>query len=128
MGRGGIMHQLRQVRTGLPYGGISRERQVGGRISQAPKLFALLEENTGATRMNTQPTKKVSVATVWLDGCSGCHMSLLDMDERFIEFAETMALVYSPLADAKEFPQGVDVTLVEGAVSSDEDEKRLRLI
>ena len=71
---------------------------------------------------------KVRLATVWLDGCSGCHMSLLDMDERLLEFAETMALVYSPLADAKEFPQGVDVTLVEGAVSSDEDEKRLRLI
>jgi NAD-reducing hydrogenase small subunit len=73
-------------------------------------------------------SEKVRLATVWLDGCSGCHMSLLDMDERLLEFAETMALVYSPLVDAKEFPQGVDVTLVEGAVSSEEDEKRLRLI
>ena len=73
-------------------------------------------------------SEKVRLATVWLDGCSGCHMSLLDMDERLLEFAETMALVYSPLVDAKEFPQGVDVTLVEGAVSTEEDKKRLRLI
>jgi NAD-reducing hydrogenase small subunit len=73
-------------------------------------------------------SEKVRLATVWLDGCSGCHMSLLDMDERLLEFAETIALVYSPLADAKEFPPGVDVTLVEGAVSSEEDEKKLRLI
>ena len=27
---------------------------------------------------------KVRMATVWLDGCSGCHMSLLDMDERLL--------------------------------------------
>ena len=24
--------------------------------------------------------KKLKLATVWLDGCAGCHMSLLDMD------------------------------------------------
>ena len=62
---------------------------------------------------------KVRLATVWLDGCSGCHMSFLDMDERLIALAEQVDLVYSPLVDAKEFPPGVDVTLVEGAVSSD---------
>jgi NAD-reducing hydrogenase small subunit len=73
-------------------------------------------------------SEKVRLATVWLDGCSGCHMSLLDMDERLLEFADKIALVYSPLVDAKEFPHGVDVTLVEGAVSSAEDEHRIRLI
>ena len=43
-------------------------------------------------------------------------MSLLDMDERLIELAEQVDLVYGPLVDAKEFPENVDVTLVEGAV------------
>lgn len=71
---------------------------------------------------------KARVATVWLDGCSGCHMSFLDMDERLIDLAEQIELVYSPLVDTKEFPPGVDVTLVEGAVSSTEDERRIRLI
>lgn len=64
-------------------------------------------------------TKKL--ATVWLDGCSGCHMSFLDMDERLIELADKVELVYSPLVDTKEFPTDVDITLVEGAVSSEED-------
>jgi NAD-reducing hydrogenase small subunit len=71
---------------------------------------------------------KVKLATVWLDGCSGCHMSLLDMDEHLIVLAEKIDLVYGPLVDFKEFPEWVDVTLVEGAVSSEEDLKKIRTI
>ena len=59
--------------------------------------------------------KKVKVATVWLGGCSGCHMSFLDLDERLIELSELIELKASPLTDLKDFPE-VDVTLVEGAV------------
>ena len=64
---------------------------------------------------------KARVATLWLDGCSGCHMSFLDLDERLLEIAGMIELVYSPVMDAKEFPEGVDLTLVEGAIASDED-------
>ena len=71
---------------------------------------------------------KLRLATVWLDGCSGCHMSLLDMDERLIELAEHFDLVYSPLMDVKQFPPEVDVALVEGAVSSEEDVERAHII
>ncbi|HXN45540.1 MAG TPA: hypothetical protein VN893_02805, partial [Bryobacteraceae bacterium] len=66
-------------------------------------------------------SKKLSMATVWLDGCSGCHMSFLDIDERILELADKVDLVYSPLVDRKDFPEMVDVTLVEGAVSSEDD-------
>jgi NAD-reducing hydrogenase small subunit len=71
---------------------------------------------------------KARVATVWMDGCSGCHMSFLDMDERILAVAEKMDLVYSPLVDHKEFPEHVDVTIVEGAVSSTEDLEKIRHI
>lgn len=71
---------------------------------------------------------KAKVATVWLDGCSGCHMSFLDIDERLLLLGEQIDLVYSPLVDTKEFPADVDVTLVEGAVSSVEDEHKIRHI
>ena len=73
-------------------------------------------------------TKKARLATVWLDGCSGCHMSLLDLDEALIPLAGKIDLVYGPLVDAQEFPKGVDVTLVEGAVSSQDDLEKARLI
>jgi NAD-reducing hydrogenase small subunit len=72
--------------------------------------------------------KKVKVATVWLDGCSGCHMSLLDMDAAIISLGRKIDLVYGPLVDAQEFPDDVDVTLVEGAVSSQDDLNRIQKI
>ncbi len=71
---------------------------------------------------------KVKLATVWLDGCSGCHMSFLDMDERLIELAELVDMVYSPIVDTKEFPDEVDIALVEGAVASVDDEKKIKKI
>jgi NAD-reducing hydrogenase small subunit len=74
------------------------------------------------------PKKRVRVATTWLDGCSGCHMSLLDIDEKLADVAAMIDLVYGPLVDFKEFPEGVDVTFVEGAVSSEEDAKKIRLV
>lgn len=71
---------------------------------------------------------KPTLATVWLDGCSGCHMSFLDMDERLVELGEQFELVYSPLVDNKQFPTHVDITLIEGSVSTDEDERKLRYV
>ena len=69
---------------------------------------------------------KLKLATVWLDGCSGCHMSFLDIDERLLDVAALADLVYSPLVDAKEFPEMVDIALIEGAVSSEDDYHKIR--
>jgi NAD-reducing hydrogenase small subunit len=71
---------------------------------------------------------KLKLATVWLDGCSGCHMSFLDMDERLVEILQAADLVYSPLVDAKEFPDSVDIALVEGAVSNEDDLRKLEKV
>jgi NAD-reducing hydrogenase small subunit len=71
---------------------------------------------------------KLRLATVWLDGCSGCHMSFLDMDDAVITLADQADLVFSPLVDAKTFPENVDIVLVEGAVSSEEDLHKIRMV
>jgi len=68
---------------------------------------------------------KVRVATIWLSGCSGCHMSFLDQDELLIELAKQIDLVYSPIVDTKVFPENVDVTLIEGAVANEDQEELL---
>jgi len=71
-------------------------------------------------------SKKVRVATLWLSGCSGCHMSFLDQDEALIDLAQQIQLVYSPVVDVKVFPEDVDVTLVEGAVANEDQEELLK--
>ena len=69
---------------------------------------------------------KVKIGTCWLDGCSGCHMSLLDIDESIVAVLRKADIVFGPLVDAQEWPEGVDVAVIEGAVSSQDDVKLLQ--
>lgn len=71
---------------------------------------------------------KPKVATVWLEGCSGCHMSFLDLDERLVALNEKAEIVYGPLADTKEYPENVDVCLVEGGIGSEGDLHKIEVI
>jgi NAD-reducing hydrogenase small subunit len=64
---------------------------------------------------------RLKLATVWFGGCSGCHMSFLDLDEFLIELAGKVEIVYSPVMDIKEYPAGVDVCLIEGAICNEDN-------
>jgi hypothetical protein len=52
---------------------------------------------------------RLKLATVWLGGCSGCHMSFLDLDEWLIDLAEVGRPRLQPVVDVKEYPENVDV-------------------
>jgi NAD-reducing hydrogenase small subunit len=71
--------------------------------------------------MPTDKPPRLRVATVWLGGCSGCHMSFLDLDEFLIELAGKIDLVFSPVIDIKEFPDDADLCLVEGAIANEDN-------
>jgi NAD-reducing hydrogenase small subunit len=71
---------------------------------------------------------RLKLATVWLGGCSGCHMSFLDLDEWLFELAQQVELVYSPFADMKRYPNGVDVALVEGAIANQDHLEMIRQV
>jgi NAD-reducing hydrogenase small subunit len=53
-------------------------------------------------------------------------MSVLDLDEKLVELAPAIEIVYGPLVDAKEYPENVDVALIEGAVAATEHQELLK--
>jgi NAD-reducing hydrogenase small subunit len=55
-------------------------------------------------------------------------MSFLDMDEGLVDLADKIQMVYGPLMDAKEIPEDIDLFLISGAVSTDEDVEQVKTI
>jgi len=64
---------------------------------------------------------KPKIATASLAGCFGCHMSLLDIDERILTVAELIQFDKSPVTDIKSFTGRCLVGLVEGGCCSEEN-------
>jgi coenzyme F420-reducing hydrogenase gamma subunit len=109
--------------AGAPWGASSTCTSCGRCVAACP-TGAMYEKLAvqGATVRRHADSTRARLATVQLGGCAGCHVSLLDSDERLLAVAERAELVYSPLlADAKHFPERVDVCLVEGAASTEAD-------
>ena len=71
---------------------------------------------------------KIRLATAWFGGCSGCHMSFLDLDEFLIDLVDAVEVVYSPIVDMKEYPENVDVCLIEGAICNEDNLELLHKI
>lgn len=70
-------------------------------------------------------TTKLKVATTSLGGCFGCHMSLLDIDERLIDLVELVEFDRCPLTDLKQVGD-CDLAIIEGGVCNDENVEVLR--
>jgi NAD-reducing hydrogenase small subunit len=69
--------------------------------------------------------RKLKLATVSLAGCFGCHMSLLDIDERLFELIELVEFDRSPFTDIKQIGR-CDIGLVEGGLCNTENVDVLR--
>ena len=66
---------------------------------------------------------KITLCTDWLDVCSGCHMSLLDIDELIVELAQHVQILSTPVTDLKHPPvEGCDVGILTGSVSNNHQE------
>ena len=70
--------------------------------------------------------EKPRIATTSLAGCFGCHMSLLDIDERIVPLAERVAFDRSPINDIKRIEGPVDIGLVEGGCGNEDNVRTLR--
>ena len=69
---------------------------------------------------------KPKVATTSLAGCFGCHMSLLDIDERILKLVELVDFDKSPIDDIKKFTGRVTVGLIEGGCCNEENVRVLQ--
>jgi NAD-reducing hydrogenase small subunit len=69
---------------------------------------------------------KPVIATASLAGCFGCHMSLLDIDDRILKLFELVEFNKSPINDIKTFTKPVDIGLIEGGCCNSENVEVLR--
>ncbi len=65
--------------------------------------------------------EKPKIATAALAGCFGCHMSLLDIDERILKLAELVQFDKSQVNDIKRFTGRCLVGLIEGGCCNEEN-------
>ncbi len=67
---------------------------------------------------------KPKISSDWMAGCAGCHMSLLDIDDRIITVAELADLRATPITDLKEPDEdGVEVGILEGGINNSANEE-----
>jgi len=64
---------------------------------------------------------KPRVATTSLAGCFGCHMSLLDMDERFLNLIDRVDFDRSPIDDIKHLSQRCAIGIIEGGCCNEDN-------
>jgi NAD-reducing hydrogenase small subunit len=76
--------------------------------------------------VSAETKAKPRLATCSLAGCFGCHMSILDIDERILELVELIEFDKSPIDDIKKFTVPVAVGLIEGGCCNEENVQTLR--
>lgn len=114
-----------------PVGSIIRKRE-GFRTPIGEREFDLNPGQAVRIRPPTLPSfsrkagEKLRIATCSLAGCFGCHMSLLDIDERLVDLVEVFQFDRSPLDDLKDFTTDCDIGLIEGGVCNTENVETLR--
>ncbi len=64
---------------------------------------------------------KAKVATASLAGCFGCHMSILDIDDRILQLVELVEFDKSPIDDIKTFTGRCAVGIIEGGCCNEEN-------
>ncbi len=65
------------------------------------------------------------MATASLAGCFGCHMSILDIDDRILQLIELVEFNKSPVDDIKTFTKQCDIGIIEGGCCNSENVENL---
>ncbi len=73
-----------------------------------------------------EKSNKKIIATASLAGCFGCHMSILDIDDRLLDLIELVTFDKSPINDLKQFTQPIDIGIIEGGCCNSENIENLK--
>lgn len=77
----------------------------------------------------TENNGRVTVASDWLCGCAGCHMSFLDIDERIVALVQAADLLSTPVTDLKHPPEeGCTVGILEGGINNSANEEVAKMM
>lgn len=73
--------------------------------------------------------EKIKISTIWCEGCSGCHMSFLDIDEKIVDLIKKgVVFDASPITDLKIPSDDVDIGIIEGAVATNVQEEEVKMM
>jgi F420-non-reducing hydrogenase small subunit len=78
-----------------------------------------------------EEVQKAKIATMWLSGCSGCHLSIADIHEAIIDVMGLADFEFSPvLMDVKydEVPDDLDAIIIEGGIRNDENRELAEML
>jgi sulfhydrogenase subunit delta len=71
------------------------------------------------------PDAKPKLAVYKFSSCDGCQLSLLNLEDELLDLVGTVEVAYFLEARRRELPPPYDVGLVEGSISTPEEEKRV---
>lgn len=74
---------------------------------------------------------KAKIATMWLGGCSGCHLSIADFHEALLDVLELADIEFMPvLMDVKydEVPDDLDAIIIEGGIRNNENRELAEML
>src|SRR5262249_61516287 len=100
LGRLADVYVVRQVRPGVPDRGAVPPGRDRRRDGARPQTGAVRRHRPGEAAV-----ERLKLATTWLGGCSGCHMSFLDLDEFLIDLADRADVVCTPGRATREYPE-----------------------
>ena len=71
---------------------------------------------------------KLKLAAFKFSSCDGCQLQILNLEDELLDLAETVEIAYFLEARRRELPPPYDIGLVEGSISTPEEEDRIRQI
>ena len=76
--------------------------------------------------MDLYTKKKPTIAVYKFSSCDGCQLSILNMEDELLDLVEVVQIAHFLEASREVLPGPYDIGLVEGSVTTPEEEERIQ--